>query len=287
MKKPSLFILGAGNIGTGLARALKKRGQIVEGIWNRRANKYSPALSQDFEVHIAPTLTGATEAIKAARIIFIAVADDAIVPLAQTLFNKVPLAPNTIVAHLSGSLNSHALQAPAHVHPGSFHPLAACPNAEIAMQCFQTSFITIEGHEKAKSNLKAVADSLGAPNGFIEAAQKARYHAAAVLASNLMVSLLAMAEDEIKACGLEKLSPALTQLALGSLERAQELGIPQSLTGPIVRGDHTTVKAHLSALSPKASSVYKELSKRATQIAQERGLDPSSTESLVKILGSS
>ncbi len=60
----------------------------------------------------------------------------------------------------------------------------------------------------------------------------------------------------------------------------------EALTGPVVRGDPVTVKAHLAALtgSPVTSSIYRNLSLVALEIAKSRGTDEKAIQALQRIL---
>ena len=97
---------------------------------------------------------------------------------------------------------------------------------------------------------------------------------------------MASAQDEAQACGLEGLGVALNELALGALQRTLDMGIPNGITGPVVRGDTSTLKKHLASLSPDGKAIYRSLSLRATRIGQDRGLDAAALEELVQILSS-
>ena len=284
MSKIPTYILGTGSIGSGLARALSESGHTVTGVWNRRQTPNSELLRRDFEVCTGDNLERAAHAIENSKVIFIAVSDDAIEQVSHLLHASTLLAPNTIIAHLSGCLSSDVLHKAPHIHNGSFHPLAACPNPSAAQDNFRKTFITIEGDQRARAVLTQIAKTLGSQSGYIDAHQKARYHAAAVMASNLMIALLASAEDEAKACGLEGIGVALNELALGALQRTLEMGISAGLTGPVVRADTSSIKKHLNCLSADGKAIYRNLSLRATQIGKERGLNAASIDELVEIL---
>ena len=50
---------------------------------------------------------------------------------------------------------------------------------------------------------------------------------------------------------------ALTPLVYATAEQIGELGIPAAITGPYVRGDVDTVRAHLKATERRGSEVYR------------------------------
>ena len=76
------------------------------------------------------------------------------------------------------------------------------------------------------------------------------YHAAAVMASNYLITLLDASQTLLAQCGVapEAALRALGPLARTSIENALKYGPANALTGPIERGDRETVAAHLEAL---------------------------------------
>ncbi len=104
MDKPSVFILGAGSVGSGLALALQDCGYSINGIWNRRETKNYHWLSDDFGFCVHTDLRAATALIQQSKIIFICVTDDCIQDVTSSLCSNVELAPETIITHLSGCI---------------------------------------------------------------------------------------------------------------------------------------------------------------------------------------
>ena len=117
----------------------------------------------------------------------------------------------------------------------------------------------------------------------ITAQKKALYHAAAVAASNYLVTLIHLALELNEAAGLPgHISfKALLPLIRGTLSNIGAKGIPGALTGPIARGDVATVSAHLQAIekdAPELLLLYRslglytvELAKAKKTIGQEAG----------------
>ena len=113
---------------------------------------------------------------------------------------------------------------------------------------------------------------------------KASYHASAVMASNLVVSLLAEACAVARDAGIDQPEKPLVKLALGALEQVANLGALDALTGPVVRGDTATIAKHLQALPATAAPVYRSLSIRALAIARERNVDRQAAEEIERLL---
>ena len=96
-------------------------------------------------------------------------------------------------------------------------------------------------------------------------------HAAAAVASNHLVALLGHAERIGAAVGIP--SEALLGLALGSAQNAVAVGPAAALTGPVARGDETTLVAHLEAISqrtPLELATYQAMLAEARRLAAMR-----------------
>jgi len=98
--------------------------------------------------------------------------------------------------------------------------------------------------------------------------QRALYHAALSMASNFTVALAADAAD------LLGNADALTPLLRQTIENVARLGGDAALTGPVVRGDAGTVRAHVAALSAQAPHLlqsYVANARRALDRATKSG----------------
>jgi predicted short-subunit dehydrogenase-like oxidoreductase (DUF2520 family) len=131
-----------------------------------------------------------------------------------------------------------------------------------------------------------MAAALGGHVLLIPPGGKAVYHAALVLVSNYTVTLYALALRLL--VGLEA-DPAAAAQALNTLLAATTaniaaLGVPDALTGPLVRADQGTIAAHLDALArtdADAAQVYRLLARLTLPLAQARGVD---TDSIARLL---
>ena len=113
--------------------------------------------------------------------------------------------------------------------------------------------------------MKMIAESAGNRVEIIDAGVKTKYHAAAVMASNLAVGLVGLAAELLKECGFSEESayPALTPLFMGNAENMARLGIPEALTGPVVRGDLETVRGHINVSATARRTFWRKRYTRA------------------------
>jgi predicted short-subunit dehydrogenase-like oxidoreductase (DUF2520 family) len=176
------------------------------------------------------------EALADAELVLLAVPDAAIPEVAQ----RVPIGP--WVAHVSGATSLAALEP--HVRRFSVHPLQTLSRERGPEQLDGAwAAVTAETDEAAAIG-RWLADTLGLRPFPLADADKPLYHAGAAMASNFLVTLYRAAARLLEATDAppEALVPLMT--------RTIENGF--ALTGPIARGDWTTVEAHLRALEERA-----------------------------------
>jgi predicted short-subunit dehydrogenase-like oxidoreductase (DUF2520 family) len=176
------------------------------------------------------------EALADADLVLLAVPDAAIPEVAQ----RVPIGP--WVAHVSGATSLSALTP--HARRFSVHPLQTLSRERGPEQLDGAwAAVTAENEEAAEAG-RWLAETLGLRPFPLADADKPLYHAGAAMASNFLVTLYRAAARLLEATDAppEALVPLMT--------RTIENGF--ALTGPIARGDWTTVEAHLRALEERA-----------------------------------
>ena len=164
------------------------------------------------------------------------------------------------IAHLSGSQGLVPLQG--HPRPAVLHPLVALPDAERGAERLVGAWfgLAADGDSLAA---EAVA-SLRGKVVHVAEADWARYHAAAVIASNHLVALLGQAERVAAGSGAP--IEAFLDLARGSLADVAVLGAAGALTGPVRRGDTDTVARHLEALPVEERPAYEAMAREASRL---------------------
>jgi predicted short-subunit dehydrogenase-like oxidoreductase (DUF2520 family) len=138
------------------------------------------------------------------------------------------------------------------------------------------SAFAVEADEPLLGILKGIVGDLGGRWVELRAQDRVLYHVSGVLASNYLVTLLALAAGLWEEFGIERKEglEALLPLVRGTLHNVEENGIPASLTGPIARGDVGTIEKHLRELAerrPDLVTFYRELALRTVPIAEEKG----------------
>ncbi len=129
-------------------------------------------------------------------------------------------------------------------------------------------------------------ETLGAKPLRVASDKWAEYHAAAVFASNYQVTLLDAALELMSAAGIgapEGLA-AIEPLTRAAIDNVFRQGTTSALTGPVRRGDVTTVERHLAALAHADTAtreLYVAAAMRTLPIAARAGTDPESISRLL------
>jgi predicted short-subunit dehydrogenase-like oxidoreductase (DUF2520 family) len=215
-------------------------------------------------------------ALERARVVLVAVRDSQLDDALRELM-AARLAPGSVVLHASGSAEPEMLATMREAgHPaGTFHPLVPLADPARAVEALAGAYIGIDGDGEARTVARALAERLGAHVVEIPAGGKAPYHAAAVIASNFPIVLVAIAERILVEAGVppDSAAGAARSLLRQAIRNIESGDAARALTGPIVRGDAVTVRKHLLALKsdPEALAVYRALSVAALELAQESG----------------
>jgi len=157
---------------------------------------------------------------------------------------------------------------------GVLHPLQALAGPASAPLLRGSSF-RVEADAPLRPTLLGLVDALRGHVLDVPADARTLYHAAAVLAGNAPLALLAAAEQLLVDAGLEARTAhtALAALLHGAATNALESGAQAALTGPVARGDAATVRAHVEALlpHPDALALYLAAGRETARLA---GRDP-------------
>jgi predicted short-subunit dehydrogenase-like oxidoreductase (DUF2520 family) len=283
---PKLGFIGTGVVATALSQAFEDADYRVAAVHGRAARGAE---------ELARTLWGAKAALSrqdvvdASDVVFLAVPDDAITSVAES----VTWSRGHAAVHCNGAASLDLLAAASKVgaEVGVFHPLQSFASAEQARRLIPGSTFRIEASGKhLRGLLEGMARAIGG-QPFSLGADPTLYHLSAVLASNYLVTLLHLASELWLELGTTREDGlrALLPLVAGTLENVKHLGIPAALTGPIARGDAGTVARHLNALSkvaPHVVPVYKDLGLQTILVALAKGtIDAEQARRLEAALG--
>jgi predicted short-subunit dehydrogenase-like oxidoreductase (DUF2520 family) len=279
-------VIGAGKVGVAIAHALKNRGfevVIVSDVTGERALNRARQYLGDSVRYTESNM----EVIGASDIIAITTQDGVIKDVVQEIHEKAVRLEDKLFFHTSGAHPSSILKPLDEKGAilGSLHPLQTFPDIDSAIRVLPSTYIFIEGDERALQSLQVLGRAIGYTTIPIEGKNKILYHISAVFVCNLLCSLLYASEGIMEKIdiGLEPFFPIIN----ATLQNIESKGPLLSLTGPIVRGDAGTVEDHIIALRGMNlhKKIYKALSLVALDMAKERRIHGRETlDALQRIL---
>jgi len=239
----TVALIGPGRAGTTIALGLLEQGWTVVGVGGRAPDAPSTTSAA---ACLSSTTALVSEVARGAALVLVATPDRA---LERVLLAAEPaIEPGALVVHLAGSRGldvfSDLLERRTGVRVGALHPLQSFPSTTVGLERLAGAWAAVAG-DPAVADL---ARSLGLRPFELADSDRGRYHAAAVVASNHLIALLGQVERLAATC---------------------------ALTGPVARGDLTTVEQHLRDLDPAERDAYRALAREAARLTGRRdtGLD--------------
>jgi predicted short-subunit dehydrogenase-like oxidoreductase (DUF2520 family) len=265
LRASPIGVIGAGKLGTTLALALSDKGAPVRWVASKRKTS-----AEELCARLGSAQSASIDTVcERASIALITTPDDALRTLAATL----PFRAGLAVVHCSGALDpsvlSRARTAGAAV--GCMHPIQTFPERFADAQSFRGISIGIEASDAAlHAWLVEACAALGASMIELRGVDRARYHAASVLASNYVIALHQAAARAFELAGLPRdaARSALAPLTRGAAHAIERLPLEEALTGPLARGDVATIERHLAALAvdPELLALYRALGRRLLEL---------------------
>lgn len=218
-----LAIIGRGKLGTALEKALRLAGHTV----------------------VDDALTS--------ELIILCVPDDAIAKVSESYSGR-PMV-HTSGTNASGIMSGDGPKA-------SMHPIQTVRSGA-EPDVFHGIHISLEGDAELVAPLSGLVTDVGAIPLHVTADQKKAIHLAAVMVSNFTIALHMLADDVLNSTQISTPSAKLFKPLMDrTMANIREVGPIDARTGPAVRGDLETIRAHLAILEghPSAIAAYKSLS---------------------------
>jgi predicted short-subunit dehydrogenase-like oxidoreductase (DUF2520 family) len=268
-------IVGCGRVGINLAVFLTQKGYGPAALASRTPDsaRHAAAVVRGGMVFDRPE-----DAARMCRLVFISTPDDRIEPVCDRIASAGGFDEHSAVFHLSGALSSDILASAREkgAATGSLHPLQAfTPYEPDASSPFEGINMSIEGTARAQVLGRELVTTLNARAFTIPTEAKTLYHAAAVVASNYLVTVEHFALTLLGRAGLtpDRAFEILEPLINGTLRNIASRGSVDALTGPVVRGDETIIARHLADIDqkmPEFSDLYRLLGQHTLEIARNR-----------------
>lgn len=257
--KPSIAIVGPGRLGRALAFALYRAGYAISEVITRD-NPASLKRAARLAREVGAKARSVESAALNARVIWLCVPDQEIARAVRDLAGRTSW-KRKIAFHSSGALSSRHLASLSRRGAASVHPLMTFVGG--AIPSLRGVPFAVEGNASAVRVARGIVRSLGGESFSIRAKDKPMYHAWATFACPLLIAALATAEQVASGAGVpaavarRRMLPIVRQ----TIANYGALGPARAFSGPLVRGDAGTVRAHLQALRrlPEAQVVYRAL----------------------------
>ncbi len=282
---PSIGVVGAGRVGAVLGAKLVSAGYRLAGVSGASA---ASALRIETMLPGTAVLAPADVARRSDAVI-LAVPDDSLIRVAEELAASGAVRRGQFVLHTSGRHGLDALAALTRLgaRPIALHPAMTFTGTMVDVD--RAPVFGITAAEPERPFATELVDALGGSPMWVAESDRALYHAGLAHGANHLVTLVAQSMELLGAAGADDPAAVLRPLLTAALDNVLDYG-DAALTGPVVRGDVTTVRAHIDAFAearvPDATiDTYVELARATAGRARADGrLDARTAGSIRQVL---
>ncbi|CAN5159639.1 hypothetical protein BH09ACT12_BH09ACT12_29670 [soil metagenome] len=238
-------VIGAGRVGAVLAAALRAAGhEVVAAAGESDASRG----------RIADMLPGVgidkpSAVARDCDLLLLTVPDDMLGNVVSVLANSGALREDQYVVHTSGR-HGLAILAPA-IAVGAraiaLHPAMTFTGTAVDLDRLGGCVFGLTAEPEERETAAHLVADLGGRAMWVPETRRALYHAGLAHGANHLVTLVTEAMELLTAAGADDPAATLRPLLTAALDNALEHG-DAALTGPIVRGDVNTVRAHLAGI---------------------------------------
>lgn len=273
-EKPRIGMIGAGRAGNAMAVALSSRGYTITYVYDR-SEPAAERLASRTGCRIA---SEPGEVARGADVVFITTTDSEIPGVCREIVGSGVELRGKKIVHMSGALSLEALSVAAREGCSvlCIHPLQTFADIEAAVNSLPGSTFGVTCGDPEAPWAEGLVEDLGGRMLRVDDRDKVLYHAAAVVACNLLTMIEHAAQDLYMRIGLteEEARDAFMPLVRSTVENIGRLGPVEALTGPLARGDRETIRSHLEGLErldPEFAELYRVVSQWGLKLVAERG----------------
>ena len=243
---------------------------------------------------IGPLLPGVpvdkpTAVARACDLLLLTVPDDMLANVASMLSASGAIRPGQYVVHTSGR-HGLAVLAPVAAqgaHVLAMHPAMTFTGTDVDLARLGGCVFGVTANPDTHALAGSLVSDLGGRLVRVPEERRTLYHAGLAHGANHLVTLVSQAMDLLREAGAEDPAATLRPLLSAALDNALSFG-DAALTGPVVRGDVNTVRAHLADIarsSPTSLESYVVMARATANRAVDDGrLPPIRAAKLVEIL---
>jgi predicted short-subunit dehydrogenase-like oxidoreductase (DUF2520 family) len=281
----SVGVIGAGRVGAVLAAALRTAGHEIVAVGGESNASRTRIETMLPGVVVAKPTTVA----KASDLLLLTVPDDALDNVVRMLVASGAIHAGQYVAHTSGRHGLAVLAPVAEVgaRPIAMHPAMTFTGTDLDLPRLADCAFGVTAGPAERATAQRLVGDLRGRVVWVAEEHRTLYHAALAHGANHMVTLVAEAMDLLRAAGSDDPAATLRPLLTAALDNTLDYG-DAALTGPIMRGDVETVRAHLADIAankPATLPSYVAMARATAEHAVADGrLEPRRAETLVELL---
>jgi predicted short-subunit dehydrogenase-like oxidoreductase (DUF2520 family) len=263
-------VVGAGRVGAVLAAALRDRGHEIVAV----AGESSASRTRIETLLPGVTVAKPSAVSRSCDLLLLTVPDDMLSNVVTMLSASGAIREGQYVVHTSGKHGLSVLAPAAELGAEvlAMHPAMTFTGTDVDLGrlagCVYGVTATLETHELARG----LVEDLGGSIVWVPEDRRTLYHAGLAHGANHLVTLVTQAMDLLRASGASDPAATLRPLLGAALDNALAYG-SAALTGPIVRGDVETVRAHLADIATAAPGTVESYVVMARATANQAVLD--------------
>lgn len=274
-------IIGAGRVGTVLGAALRRTGHDIVAVSARSdiSRVRAEALLPGVPVRPASDIPPLCD------LLMLAVPDDQLASVVADIAHVVPT--GQIVLHASGRHGLEVLSPLVQALPIAAHPVMTFTGTSLDLTRLEDCPFGVTTTDQGRPIATALVLEMGGDPVWVAEGARTTYHAGLAHGANHLVTLVAQTLDILAAAGVEDPGRLARPLLTAALDNALREG-DGALTGPVSRGDVSTVRAHLDDLAqvaPESYGSYVALAEATVERAMAGGtLPPDRGQALLDML---
>jgi predicted short-subunit dehydrogenase-like oxidoreductase (DUF2520 family) len=244
-----LGVIGAGRVGAVLAAALRERGHEVVSV----AGESDASVRRATDLLPGVPVFKPTAVARSCDVLLLTVPDDMLENVVTQLAASGALHEGQYVVHTSGSHGLRVLDQAAEVGacPVAMHPAMTFTGTALDLERLPDCVFGVTAGPAERDWAAALVAELSGSVIWVPEELRGLYHAGLAHGANHLVTLVSQAMELLSAAGAEDPAATLRPLLEAALDNALAQG-DSALTGPIVRGDVNTVRAHLEEIAANA-----------------------------------
>ena len=249
MSKFRIGVIGAGRVGAVLAAALRAPGHEIVAA----AGESDASRRRIDELLPGVEVAKPTDVARRSDLLLLTVPDDMLSNVVTMLSASGAIREGQVVVHTSGRHGLAVLEPAREVGARTIamHPAMTFTGTEVDLPRLDGCVFGVTADAADRELTEGLVADLGGRPMWVPEDRRTLYHAGLAHGANHLVTLVAEAMEILSAAGADDPAATLRPLLTAALDNALDQG-DAALTGPIVRGDVETVRAHVADLAANA-----------------------------------